>query len=91
MKKDVVTDTHYDIGRGEIVRISRLSLLNKFIPLGHLGGGPGLRCLLVLFVVHRFGGLVFRILMFEEERLTRLYVRLRKWGGTESPAGSGSC
>ncbi len=91
MKKDVVTDIHYDIGRGEIVRISRLSLLNKFIPLGHLGGGPGLRCLLVLFVVHRFGNPLFRILMLQEERLTRLYVWLRRRGGKESPAGSGSC
>ena len=78
MQSDRVTDKHYDIGRGELGRISRLFLLNKFVPLGNLGGGPGLRCLLMLFIVHRLGGFLFRLLIFQEERLTRLYIRLRR-------------
>ena len=87
MKKDLVTDSHFDIGRGEISRIGRLSLINKVIPLGNLGGVPGYRCLFILFVVHRFGDPLFRILMWQEELLTRIYTRLRRQRGQESSAG----
>jgi hypothetical protein len=77
MKKQRVTGTDYDLGDGELCRILRIAALNKVVPMGNLGGGPGLRCLVILCIVHRFGNLLFRMIMPQEERLTRIYTRLR--------------
>ena len=78
MRKVRVTDSHLDLSRGELGRIVRLVILNKVLPLGNLGGGPGWRCVLVLAIVHRFGRPLFRLLVPHEERLTRLYRWIRR-------------
>ena len=77
MQKQRVIGTDYDLGDGELCRITRIAALNKCIPLGNLGGGPGVRCLLILCIVHKFGRLLYRIMMPQEDRITRLYARLR--------------
>ena len=44
----------------------------------NLAGFTRLRQLLILTIVHHCGRVVFRLLIPHEERLTRLYRRLRK-------------
>lgn len=77
MKKVQVTEQHYDLGGGEIGRIAKLSLLNKFLPMGNLGGGPGIRSVVVLIVLHGVGKPLFRLLMPYEDRLAALYRRFK--------------
>lgn len=73
-----VTEKQYDLGRGEIGRVARTSALNKFLPMGNLGGGPGIRCLVVLIILHRLGRPLFRLLIPHEDRLTAFYRRVKK-------------
>lgn len=72
-----ITTAQFDLSNGEITRIGRLYLLNRFIPLGNLAGCTRMRQLLILWVVHRFGRWLFRLAIPHEDRLTRLYRRLR--------------
>jgi len=73
-----ITNRHYDIGDGEIGRVIRFTLLNKFVPLGYFAGAASLKIVLILFFLHRFSRPVFRLIMHQEARLTRLYMKLRK-------------
>lgn len=75
-----ITNAQFDLSDGEITRISRLYLLNRLIPLGNLAGFTRMRQLVILLIVHRFGRLLFRLAIPHEDRLTRLYRRLRKKG-----------
>ena len=78
MKKQYVTGKNYDLGQGEIGRIIAMSLRNKIIPLGNLGGGARLKGLLILLLSHLFGRIIFpRIIPFEQ-KLHRLYLLLKK-------------
>jgi hypothetical protein len=73
-----ITNAQFDLGNGEITRIGRLYLLNRLIPLGNLAGFTRMRQLLILTIVHHCGRLLFRLVITHEDRLTRLYRRLRK-------------
>jgi len=78
MKKQYVTGKNYDLGEGEIGRILAMSLRNKIIPLGNLGGGPRLKGLLILLLSHSLGKIIFpRIIPFEQ-KLHRLYLLLKR-------------
>jgi hypothetical protein len=77
MKEQFITGKNYDLGAGEIGRIIRTLLCGKLIPLGSLGGGARLRGLLVLLVSHKLGGLLFPLLVPFEDKLHRLYQRVR--------------
>ena len=72
-----ITDETYDIGRGEIGRILRLYLLQRWLPMGYLGGFTRLRQLLILLVTHHFGRRLFRLIIPYEAQLTKMYRRLR--------------
>ena len=76
--KRYITSRHYDIDEGEIGRVFRFSLLNRVVPLGNVGGGATLKILLILFFLHRFARPLFRLVMPQEARLTRLYLKIRK-------------
>ena len=78
MKDHYVTGKNYDLGHGEIGRIICTLLTNKVIPLGHLGYGARLRGLLVLLLSHSLGGILFPLLVPYEDKLHRLYQRIRK-------------
>jgi hypothetical protein len=78
MNEQRVTSNQYDLGKGEIVRILRIVLCSKIIPLGNLGHGTTLRGLFVLLISHTFGGVLFPLLVRHEDRLHRLYQRLRR-------------
>lgn len=78
MKKQYVTGRNYDLGEGEIGRIISMTLRNKIIPIGNLGGGPRLKGLLVLLLSHSLGRIIFpRIIPFEH-KLHRLYLLLKR-------------
>ncbi len=55
LKKTVLTK-NYDLATCGIFRVIRLASFARIIPVGNFSGGPGGRCLLVLFVLHKFGG-----------------------------------
>ncbi|WP_205243596.1 hypothetical protein [Desulfobulbus alkaliphilus] len=70
-------NSRFDVATGEIGRIARTYLRQRWLPLGNLGGMTRLRELFILIVMHRCGGPLFRLLIPYEHRLTRLYLRLR--------------
>ena len=72
-----VTHRRLEAGRGDILRQARLALLDRFIPLGNFGGGPGWRCLAVMTVLHYLGRPLFIILIRYERQLTGMYRRLK--------------
>ncbi len=51
----------YDLTSGGILRTIRLAVFARFIPVGNLAGGPGVRCLLILFILHTFGNPLYRL------------------------------
>ena len=51
----------YDLTGSEISRLAKNILLSKFIPTGNLRGGPGLRCLVTLAVLHYLGGILYQV------------------------------
>jgi len=52
---------HYDLQGAEISRLGKTALFSKVIPIGNLRGGPGLRCLCTLTVLHYFGSILYRV------------------------------
>jgi hypothetical protein len=75
MKK--ITTDRFDIEAGEISRIGRLALLWKMIPYGSYGGGPGWRCVVILYLLHTSGRPFWFVAARFEDRLTALYRRVR--------------
>ena len=67
-----------DLTGVEFPRVARLLMFNRIIPLGNLGGGGGVRCLVVLAVLHLFGRPLFTLLIRYEQRLHSLYMFLKK-------------
>jgi len=82
--KELVTSTGYDTGRGEIRRLTRLAFLSRVLPLGNFAGGPGLRSLVVLRLLHGAGPLLFRLAIRCENQLHRLHVLSRRLRGRSS-------
>jgi len=76
--KQYVTGKNYDLGKGEIGRMLWMTLYNKFIPLGNLGGGARLKGLLVLWLSHAVGRIIFPCITPFEHHLHRLYQRIKK-------------
>jgi len=67
-----------DLTGVEFPRVARLLMLNRIIPIGNLGGGGGVRCLMVLAVLHLLGRPLFTLLIRYEHRLHSLYIFLKK-------------
>ncbi len=76
-----VTNKRLESGRGDILRVSRLALLNKWVPLGNWSTGPGLRCCVILSILHYVGQPLFVLLVRYENQLTALYRRLKQRNG----------
>lgn len=51
----------YDLTGNEISRLVKNILLSKIIPTGNHRGGPGLRCLVTLSVLHYFGAFLYHV------------------------------
>jgi hypothetical protein len=70
----------YDIKGLEILRLLKIALLSKFVPMGNFRGGPGGRCLVVLIFLHYFGYPLYYILIRHGQRLgplRRIVAKLR--------------
>lgn len=78
MKEHYVTGKDYDLGEGEITRIIHTLLCNKLIPLGNLSYGADKKGQLVLLLSHKLGQFIFPLLVPFEDKLHRLYQRIRK-------------
>jgi hypothetical protein len=79
-----VTSPAYEPQRGEIRRIARMAALARVVPIGNIGGGPGLRCLAVLLLLHGLGAPLFRLLIRIEPKLAALHRRLARRGQAAS-------
>ncbi len=75
--KNIFT-ARFDLAGSEIHRITRTLTLNRIIPVGNLAGGGGIRCLLVLAILHTFGRPVFELLMRQEQRAHRLHMLINR-------------
>jgi hypothetical protein len=75
--KTKITTSRFDIGDGEIGRIGKLALLWKIVPFGSYGGGPGWKCVTLLFFLHNLGSPFWVVATRYEDRLRSLYSRLR--------------
>jgi len=62
----------------EIGRSGRLFFLYRILPLGNWSGGPGWRCLIILWVSHNAGRLLFPIFVRYEGILARIYKRIER-------------
>ncbi|RTZ97680.1 MAG: hypothetical protein DSY90_06610 [Deltaproteobacteria bacterium] len=49
-----VTNSRYDISGQEITRIGKHYLISRFSKYEAFGGGPGLKNIVIMFVVHHF-------------------------------------
>lgn len=75
--KDRVRDSSFQPTGMDIGRTSRLFALSKVIPLGNWGGGPGWRCLVILWLSHNFGRIFFWIFVRYERELSAVFRRIR--------------
>lgn len=78
--KSIVTK-RYDLQGQSILRLARLALLGKYLPLGNLLGGPGARCLAVLLFLHSFGYPFYLLVARYGHRLQGIRQRLRRMRG----------
>lgn len=67
-----------DIRGNSFIRVVRINVLNKLVPLGNYRFGVGLRPALVLLVLHYFSRPLFYLLVRYEHQLHRMYQKLRK-------------
>lgn len=75
-----VVDSKYELGGNSILRLTRTVILGKILPLGNFHSGPGLRCLVTLFILHRFGRPLFVVLSKYSNRsrvLRKIHHKLR--------------
>lgn len=77
--KKLRTDRH-DIAGNEFIRVVRLNLLNKYIPIGNFKRGVGYKPILTLMVSHYLGKPLFYIVLRYERVFNRLYRFLRRGG-----------
>ena len=77
MKKLVTAQ--YDLQGLGILRLARLALLGKYLPLGNLLGGPGARCLAVLVFLHYLGRPFYLLIAHHGHRLQWLRHRLLRF------------
>ena len=54
-----VLNKRYDLTGSELSRLGKMTLFGKIVPVGNLRGGPGVRCLATLTVLHYFGGTLY--------------------------------
>lgn len=73
-----VTTKIYDLGGNTLARLLKIAAFGKVVPIGNLRGGPGLRCLLVLSLLHYGGYPMYLINAKYGHRLQRMKNVLRK-------------
>jgi hypothetical protein len=64
-----VLNKRYELTGYEHSRLLKMALIGKVVPIGNLRGGPGVRCLAVLTVLHYLGHPGYWILVRYGHRL----------------------
>ena len=59
MKPKSLARNYYDLGDHSMGRVIKQNFLFRLIPFGNFSGGPNLKFLLELWILHRFGRLLF--------------------------------
>ena len=72
-----VTNNRYDISGQEVSRIGKHWVISKFAKYEDFGGGPALKCLLIIFFLHYFGRLSGWIFVCFEKQIKTLFMLLR--------------
>lgn len=76
--RDRVRDRLFQPAGIEIGRSGRLFALSRIIPLGNWNGGPGWRCLVILWLGHNSGRILFPVLVRYEGLLAGIYKRIQR-------------
>jgi hypothetical protein len=63
-------------------RLLRLSLFARVIPIGNLGGGAGLRCLVAIAIRHYFGNIFYVVKARDHRIFNRFKMLLRMYRKT---------
>lgn len=79
MVEKVIFNQRYELAGSGMLRLIKHLILHRFIPLGNLFGGPGAKCLVMLSLLHYFGGPIYWILINWERPLRFLYNRVKKF------------
>jgi hypothetical protein len=69
---------NFDIEGNEFFRVCRTFIRSKIVPLGSFGSGPGIRCLLVLTVLHYFSAPIYYVFVRKEDAIRKVYLRLKR-------------
>jgi len=78
MKEQMVFDDRFDIAGNGILRFIKHLLVNRMMLLGNLFNNPGARCLIILVVLHYFGGPIYWIFTRWERPIRFLLTRIRQ-------------
>jgi hypothetical protein len=54
------------------------TMLASVIPMGNSAGGAGLKCIVIMWLIHHFGGFLFPLCVRQENRLHKFYLRLQR-------------
>ncbi len=76
MKK--ILNNNFDLTGNESLRVSRMYLLSRLVPLGNFGTGPDVRCLLVFTALHYFSRPFFWLIVRRERQCRRLFRLLKR-------------
>lgn len=72
-----IFSSSFGIEGNGLFRFIRLYCISRIVPIGHLGSGPGPRCLLVLTFLHYFARPGFWLLARKEDTIRRLYGKIK--------------
>jgi hypothetical protein len=74
-----VLDQKYQLTGNELSRLLRTTLLSRLIPCGNWRGGPGMRCLVVLALLHYAGRPLYLLIARYGERLRPLRQKVARF------------
>lgn len=74
-----VTTKKYDLAGNTLAKLIKIAAFGKVVPIGNLRGGPGLRCLLVLSLLHYGGYTMYLVNARYGHRLQKIKNLLRRF------------
>lgn len=74
-----VLNKRFELQGNSHFRLLRLAIFQRIIPIGNLRGGPGVRCLVILTILHYLGYPLYALNFRYGHRLGRLKALLNKF------------
>lgn len=78
MQEQRIQDHNFQPRGLESGRAFRHGIFARFIPTGNGAGGAGCRYLGIMLLIHCFGWIFFPVLVRQEDRLHRIYLRVQR-------------